>query len=38
MLAAVFGFWALQWQAPPADASVGVSLPASARHHDRDDD
>lgn len=38
MLVAVFAFWALQWQAPPAGASVGVSPPASARHHDRDDD
>ena len=38
MLVAVFGFWALQWQGAPAGASDGASLPASARHHDRDDD
>lgn len=38
MLTAVLGFWALQWQATLAGASEGASLPASAHHHDRDDD
>jgi hypothetical protein len=39
MLAAVFGFWALQWQGPPGSASGGDSpVPASARHQDRGDD
>lgn len=37
MLAAVVGFWAVQWQAaPPAGASDRPA--ASAKHHDRDDD
>jgi len=38
MLAAVVGFWALQWQGMSAGASDGASLPASTRHHDRDGD
>lgn len=36
MLAAVLGFWALQWQSAPAPgAADGTS--ASARHHEHDD-
>jgi len=33
MLAAVLGFWALQWQSAPAPGAA-----MSASHHDRDDD
>jgi heme A synthase len=36
MLAAVLGFWTLQWQSAPAPGTVDTSAPA-ARHHDRDD-
>ncbi len=37
MLAAVLGFWALQWQGAPLPATAG-GVAAEARHHDRDDD
>jgi len=36
MLAAVLGFWWLQWQRAPAGGFVPV--PAEVRHHDRDHD
>ncbi len=37
MLAAVLGFWSLQWQSAPVPVQRTGRRPR-ARHHDRDDD
>lgn len=38
MLAAVLGFWWLQWLSAPAGSAAPVSVPAKVQHHDRDHD